>query len=107
MLYRFGPSRNRARLRWVIPGSIVATVLWLTASALFSLYVGRLAGNDATYGPLAPAIGVMMWFWVTVYVVLLGAQINSELELQTARYTTEGRPSRWRGAFVADHVAQR
>ncbi|MBC7635754.1 MAG: YihY/virulence factor BrkB family protein, partial [Acetobacteraceae bacterium] len=84
MLYRFGPSRRRAQLRWVTPGSIIATILWLGASALFSFYVGRFAGYDATYGPLAAAIGVMMWFWVTAYIVLFGAQLNSQLELQTA-----------------------
>ncbi|MBC7637241.1 MAG: YihY/virulence factor BrkB family protein, partial [Acetobacteraceae bacterium] len=72
-------------------------------------YVGRFAGYDATYGPLAAAIGVMMWFWVTAYIVLFGAQLNSQLELQTACDTTEGasKPMGRRGAFVADHVAQR
>ncbi len=79
MLYRFGPSRRRAQWRLVTPGSVVATALWLVAAVLFSQYVGRLASYDATYGPLAAAVGVMMWFWVTVYVVLLGAQLNSEL----------------------------
>jgi membrane protein len=91
-----------------MPGSLLATVLWLTASVLFSQYVGRPASYDATYGPLAAAIGVMMWFWVSVYVVLLGAQLNSELELQTLRDSTEGlvKPLGQRGAFVADHVAR-
>ena len=108
MLYRFGPTRHRAQWRWVMPGSLLATVLWLAASVLFSQYVGRLASYDATYGPLAAAIGVMMWFWGTVYVVLLGAQLNSELELQTLQDTTEGpvKPLGRRGAFVADHVAR-
>jgi membrane protein len=108
MLYRFGPTRHRAQWRWVMPGSLLATVLWLTASVLFSQYVGRPASYDATYGPLAAAIGVMMWFWVSVYVVLLGAQLNSELELQTLRDSTEGlvKPLGQRGAFVADHVAR-
>jgi membrane protein len=108
LLYRFGPSRHRAKWHWVTPGSLVATVLWLVTSYLFSLYVGHLGRYDVTYGPLAAAIGVMMWFWVTVYVVLLGAQLNSELELQTLRDSTDGpaKPLGRRGAFVADHVAQ-
>ena len=82
VLYRYGPSRHRARWRWVRPGALLATALWLAASALFSQYVGRLASYDATYGALAAPVGVMMWFWVSVYVVLLGAQLNAKLELQ-------------------------
>ncbi len=107
LLYRFGPSRHRARWVWVTPGSLVATLLWLLASVLFSLYVSKLSSYDATYGSLAAAIGVMMWFWVTVYVVLMGAELNSELELQTARDSTLGpsKPLGRRGAFVADHIA--
>lgn len=107
LLYRFGPSRRVAQWYWVTPGSLVATVIWLAASMLFSLYVGHLASYDATYGPLGAVAGVMMWFWVSAYVVLLGAELNAELELQTAEDTTEGgpRPMGDRGAFVADHVA--
>ena len=91
-----------------MPGSLLATALWLVASVLFSQYVGRFASYDATYGPIAAAIGVMMWFWVTVYVVLLGAQLNSELELQTVQDSTEGpvKPLGQRGPFVADHAAR-
>jgi membrane protein len=108
LLYRFGPSRRPAKWHWVTPGSIAATILWLAASALFSVYVGRFAAYNATYGPLAAVAGVMMWFWVSVYAVLLGAELNAELELQTARDTTPGppKPMGRRGAFVADHVAE-
>ena len=83
-------------------------MLWAAASALLSFYIGHLANYDATYGPLGAVVGVMTWFWVTVYVVLLGAELNSELELQTARDTTEGspRPIGERGAYVADNVAE-
>lgn len=107
LLYRFGPSREKAAWRWVTPGSLVATLLWLVASAAFSYYVGNYASYDATYGPLGAVAGVMMWFWVTVYAVLLGAELNSELELQTARDSTDGppKPPGQRGAYVADHVA--
>ena len=109
LLYRFGPCREAARWRWVTPGSVLATVLWLLASTLFSFYVGHLTNYDATYGPLGAVVGVMMWFFVTVYVVLLGAELNAELELQTARDSTDGppRPIGRRGAYVADHVARR
>ncbi len=108
LLYRFGPSRRPAKWHWITPGSVVATLLWLTASALFSFYVGQFASYNATYGPLATVAGVMMWFWVSSYAVLLGAELNSELELQTARDTTPGppKPMGRRGAFVADHVAE-
>jgi membrane protein len=80
MLFRYGPSHRPHRWRAVLPGAVVTTVLWMVASTLFSLYVGRLASYDRTYGPLAAAVGVMMWLWVSVYVILLGAELNAELE---------------------------
>ena len=79
LLFRFGPSRRPRSWRVVLPGAVLATVLWMVASTLFSLYVGRLASYDRTYGPLAAAVGVMMWLWVSVYVILLGAELNAEL----------------------------
>lgn len=108
LLYRYGPSRERPRWRWVTPGSVVATVLWVIVSALFSLYVGQFASYDAMYGPLGTVAAVMMWFFVTVYAVLLGAELNAELELQTSRDSTDGppRPMGARGAYVADHIAE-
>jgi len=107
LLYRFGPSRRSARWHWITPGSLVATVLWLAASALFSYYVAHVASYDATYGPLAAVAGIMMWFWVSAYAVLVGGELNAELELQTTHDTTEGEPKPMgrRGAFVADHIA--
>ena len=107
LLYRFGPCRATARWTWVTPGSMVATMLWVAASALFSFYVAQFASYDATYGPLGTVAAVMMWFYITAYVVLLGAELNAELELQTSRDTTDGPPEPLgrRGAYVADHVA--
>jgi membrane protein len=108
MLYRFGPSRRSPNWHWVTPGALLATVLWLAASALFSYYVGHLASYDATYGPLGAVVGVMMWFYVSAFVVLVGAELNAELELQTVRDST-GAPEKIigrRGAYVADHVAE-
>jgi membrane protein len=80
ILFRYGPAHRPHRLRAVLPGAVLSTLLWMVASTLFSLYVGRLASYDRTYGPLAAAVGVMMWLWVSVYVVLLGAELNAELE---------------------------
>jgi membrane protein len=108
IVYRFGPCRRTAKWHWVTPGSLVATVLWVIASVLFSLYVGHIASYDVTYGPLGAVVGVMMWFYVSAYAVMVGAELNSELELQTARDSTEGppKPLGRRGAYVADHVAE-
>jgi membrane protein len=107
LLYRFGPSRKSAGWDWVTPGSVFATLLWLLASALFSFYVQHLASYDATYGPLGAVVGVMMWFYVSALVVMIGAELNAELELQTAVDSTGGpeKPIGARGAYVADHVA--
>ena len=108
LLYRFGPARQEARWHWVAPGAVVSTLLWLVASFGFSYYVGHVASYDATYGPLGAVIGIMMWFFVTAYVVLLGAELNAELELQTAQDSTTGeaQPMGSRGAYVADHVSE-
>lgn len=107
VLYRFGPSRRVARWHWITPGSVMATVLWVVASLLFTYYVQHLTSFSSTYGPLGTVAGIMLWFWVTAYAVLLGAELNAELELQTAEDTTKGgpRPMGNRGAYVADHVA--
>ena len=107
MLYRFGPARRAPTWGWVSPGSLLATGLWLIASVLFSYYVGHIASYDATYGPLGAIVGMMMWFYVTAFVVLVGAELNAELELQTAEDSTAGgiQPIGERGAYVADHVA--
>ncbi|MDQ6841057.1 MAG: YihY/virulence factor BrkB family protein [Actinomycetota bacterium] len=108
LLYRFGPCRISAKWHWITPGSMVATVLWIAASALFSWYVQTFSTYDATYGPLGTVVAFMMWLFVTVYVVLLGAELNAELELQTVRDSTRGAPKPFgrRGAYVADHVAE-
>jgi membrane protein len=79
LLYRLGPSQPHPRWRWITPGSLLATVLWLLASVLFSSYVAHLATYDATYGPLGAVAGVMMWFWVSAYVVLAGAELDANL----------------------------
>ena len=109
LLYRYGPSRQSVRWRWVTPGSVLVALLWLATSAAFSFYVANVASYDVTYGSLGTAIIVLMWLYVSALVVLVGAELNGELELQTDHDTTSGasRPMGDRGAFVADHVAAR
>jgi membrane protein len=107
LLYRYGPCRRAAKWHWVSMGSLFATAVWLLASAGFSLYVANFAHYDRTYGSLGAVIILLFWLYISFYIVLLGAEINAELELQTAQDTTVGKPKRAgeRGAFVADHVA--
>jgi membrane protein len=106
VLYRFGPSRERPRWQWISVGSIFAAAAWLLSSALLSLYLSNFANYDATYGSLGAAIGLMMWMWISAIVILLGAELNAEVEHQTARDTTTGRerPIGRRGAAMADTV---
>jgi len=84
LLYRYGPCRRPANWRWVSVGSLVATVLWLAASAGFSLYVSHFANYDRIYGAFGAVIILSFWFYLSFYIVLLGAEINAEVELQTA-----------------------
>ena len=104
VLYRFGPSRNRPQWRWVSPGGLLAALLWLGASALFSYYVGHFGSYDKTYGSLGAAIGFMTWIWISTIVVLLGAELNAEMERQTLEDTTVGgnKPLGARRARAAD-----
>jgi membrane protein len=85
LLYRYGPSRRSAKWRWVSVGSLVATVLCLVASAAFSLYVSHFANYDRIYGAFGAVIILLFWLYLSFYIVLLGAEINAELELQTAQ----------------------
>jgi membrane protein len=80
LLYRFGPSRPAPPRPRITPGATLATVLWLIASELLSLYVSRIGTFGATYGSLGAAVGVMLWFYISAYAVLLGAELNARLE---------------------------
>lgn len=108
LLYRFAPSRRGPRWRWVTWGSAAATAMWLAASALFSVYVSNFGSYDETYGSLGAIVVLLFWLWITAYVIMLGAELNAELEHQTARDTTHGpaRPMGDRGAYVADTLGQ-
>jgi membrane protein len=106
LLYRYGPSRRNAQWKWVSVGSVFAATTWIIVSLGFSYYLARFANYDATYGSLGAVIGLMMWMWLSAIVVLAGAELNAEIEHQTARDTTEGRPKPLgaRGATMADTV---
>jgi membrane protein len=105
-LYWIGPSREPARFAWVIPGAVVAALFWAAASFAFSWYVGTLGNYTAAYGSLATIVVFMTWLWLSATIVLAGAELNAELEHQTAQDTTTGKPKPLgsRGATMADRV---
>jgi membrane protein len=107
-LYRYGPSRREPRWRWLTVGSGFAAVSWLVGSALLSWYLASFANYDATYGSLGAGVGMMMWMWVSSIVILVGAQLNAEIERQTAEDSTaeSDKPLGARGAVVADTVGK-
>lgn len=107
-LYRFGPSRDAPKWRWVTVGSAVATALWIAGSAAFSVYAANFGNYNETYGTLGGVIVLLTWLWLSAYIVLLGAELNSEIEHQTRRDTTRGadKPLGERGATMADTVGE-
>ena len=86
VLYGFGPSRAWPKLRWLVPGAVLAIVLWLIGSALLSWYLSNFANYSATYGSLGAAIGLMTWMWLSAIIILVGAEFNSEIERQASRF---------------------
>ena len=106
VIYRYGPSRETARWRWVTWGSAVAALLWIGVSGAFSWYAANFGKFNETYGSLGAVIGFMTWLWISAIVILLGAEIDAEMEHQTTRDTTSGasKPLGTRGARVADTV---
>jgi membrane protein len=107
VLYRVAPDRATPRFRWVSVGAVTATILWVIASVGFSLYVSMFSSYAKTYGSLAGVVVLLLWLWITNYVVLLGAEMNAEAEQQTGRDTTTGDPlpRGQRGAVKADSFA--
>jgi len=106
-IYRVAPDRRKAQWKWLSAGSVIATILWIIGSVLFSWYVDNFGSYNETYGSFAVVIILMLWFFITAFSVLLGAEINAETELQTARDSTheEPRPMGERDAYHADHQA--
>jgi membrane protein len=107
VLYRFAPDRDQPKWTWVSWGSGIATLLWVLASIGFSIYANAFGNYNKTYGALAGVIILMFWLFLSAFVVLLGAELNTEMELQTAKDTTAGpeKPMGERQAHAADHVA--
>ena len=105
-LYRFGPSRERPLWRWVTWGSAVAAGIWIGGSLLLSWYVANFGSYNATYGSLGAIIGFLIWMWLSIIIVLSGAEINAETEHQTVRDSTVGdrKPMGARGAKMADDL---
>ena len=106
--YRHGPSRAPARWSWLSWGALAGTVLWLAGSALFSLYVASFGRYNKAYGSMGAVVVLLLWLLLSAYAVLIGAEINAELERQTRRDTTEGarKPLGQRGARAADTVGE-
>jgi membrane protein len=106
LIYRYGPSRTEQQWQWITWGSMFAAIAWLAASALFSWYAANFGSFNKTYGSLGAIIGFMTWMWLSIIVVLVGAKLNAEIEHQTARESTIGRPEAlgWRGAKMADTI---
>lgn len=106
VLYRFAPSRDPAKWRWLSWGAGVATGLWLLASLGFSLYVSTLGNYEKTYGSLGALVVFLLWLYLSAFVVLLGAELNAEMERQTVKDTTRGSPAPLgqRNAYSADTV---
>jgi membrane protein len=108
IIYRFAPSRTHARWRWIVPGALLASVIWLAASIAFSFYLANFNAYNATFGSLGAVAALLMWFWLSAYATCMGAELNSQLELFTVRDTTIDAPAKpgKRGAYVADHIEE-
>lgn len=108
LLYRYGPSRAHAKWRWITWGSVFATLVWVAASVGFSIYLRNFGNYEAIYGSLGAAIGFMMWLWISLTILIVGAEINTAMEHQTSRDSTTGksRPMGMRGAHVADTLGE-
>lgn len=106
VVYRYAPSRRPAQWRWVTWGGVAATLLWMAGSVAFSVYVRNFASYNETYGSIGAVIVLLTWLWLSAFAVLLGAELNGEMEHQTVRDSTRGpeRPLGRRGAYVADTV---
>ncbi len=104
LIMRYGPDRRAAKWRWLAPGAILATMLWMAASFGLSLYVAYISNYSAMYGSLSAVVVFLMWLYLSAYGVLLGALVNAELERQTLADSTRGpdRPLGSRGAVLAD-----
>lgn len=106
-LYRYGPDRRDAKWEWITPGSIFAAVAWVLLTLGFGFYVAHFGNYNKTYGSLATVVILVTWMYLSAYVLLFGAELNSELEQQRTKDTTAEarRPMGERGAWSANHIA--
>jgi membrane protein len=105
-VYRYGPSRSKPKWSWITWGSAFAAIAWIVGSLLFSWYAANFGSYNQTYGSLGAVVGLMLWLWLSMIVILVGAELDAEMEHQTARDTTPGppKPLGARGATMADRV---
>ena len=108
VLYRFGPARADAEWKWLTPGALLACVIWMIASVGFSIYVSNFGSYNESFGSMAGVIILLMWLWISAYIVILGAELNSEIEAQTRVDSTTGDPLPMgeRGAAKADNLGE-
>ena len=108
-LYRYGPSREAPKWRWITPGAVVAGVSIVLVTALFSFYVANFGSYNETYGSLGAVVGFLTWLWLVILMLVISGELNAEMEHQTARDTTTGpsQPMGQRGATMADEVGKR
>jgi membrane protein len=108
VIYRFAPARTPARWRWLTWGSAIAASLWVAGGIAFEAYVRTIGTFEQTYGTLGGVVVLLLWLYLSGFVVILGAEINSELEHQTRRDSTIGpeKPMGQRGAYVADTLGR-
>ena len=108
IIYRYAPNRDEPRWRWVSPGAVIATLVWLAASVGFTIYSANFGRYNETYGALGAVVVVMLWLYISTFATIAGAELNAELERQTALDTTTGRPEPMgeREAYAADTLGE-
>jgi membrane protein len=108
LIYRYGPSREDAKIRWITWGAVMSTLLWMISTIAFSYYLNNFSDYNATYGTLGALVAFMVWVWLSVVILIIGAELNAELEHQTKQDSTTGSalPMGERGAVMADTLGK-
>ena len=106
IIFRYGPSRSNAKWRWVSPGAVLGCLFWIIASVAFTFYVTRFSTYNESFGAIGGVIVLTLWLWISAFVIMLGAELNAEIEAQTKKDSTAGPPEPMgkRGAFKADNL---
>jgi membrane protein len=108
VLYRYGPNRRPARMQWLSVGAVLAVFSWGAVSIGFSYYVANFGNYNQVYGSIGAVIAMLIWLWLSSFLILLGAALNAQIELRTKVDSTVGRakPMGQRGAYAADHLVE-